>query len=84
MRQKDGCKILHIVSVFIGLYCDGKSLSFRLAHTGGFGCKFTKKSLNVYNTKKALNSTKKAFCIVQNVHRGRIDPKIGNATPMHV
>ena len=28
-----------------------------------------KKSLNVYNTKKALNSTKEAFCIVQNVHR---------------
>lgn len=45
------------------------SVSIRLKHTGGFGCKFTKKSLNVYNTKKALNSTKEAFCIVQNVHR---------------
>ena len=45
------------------------SVSIRLKHTGVFGCKFTKKSLNVYNTKKALNSTKEAFCIVQNVHR---------------
>ena len=45
------------------------SVSIRLKHTGVFGCKFTKKIIIMNCTKKALNSTKGAFCIVQNVHR---------------
>ena len=68
---------IHMVKgVFVRQFLEvGKEISWKISvsiwlkHTGGFGCKFTKKSLNVYNTKKALNSTKEAFCIVQNVHR---------------